>query len=209
MWPSISKVWPAHCDRFEGCLGFMYLDSLGLVTTGRGNLIDPVEAALPLPWLNKATSTIVGEEAISSEWSRVKARQDMAPLGGGAFAKITGLFLSQPSVDALTARKLAANEKALAAGPLAPVWADLCADAQLACHSMAWAEGAGFPHKYPKWTAGMLAGDFAVAAAECAIAHPVNASILARNALNVRGFVWAATVANAGLDRSICWSMQE
>lgn len=209
MWPSIAKIWPAHCDRFEGCLGFMYLDTLGLVTTGRGNLIDPIEAALPLPWLNKATKTIVGADAISAEWRRVKAAQDLAPRGGGAFASMTVLFLSQPSIDALTARKLASNESTLASGPLSPVWIGLCADAQLACHSMAWALGAGFPGKYPKWTAAMLAGDWAGAAAECAISHPVNASILARNALNVRGFVWAATVANAGLDPSICWSMQE
>lgn len=209
MWPSIAKAWPDHCDRFEGYESNMYLDTLGFVTTGRGNLIDPIGDAVHLPWLRKASSTMATLQEITDEWHRVKNRQDLAEAGGGAFGAITALFLSRPSVDALTARRLALNEGILAAGPLAPVWAGLCADAQLVCHSMSWAMGPGFPQKYPRFTAGILALDFPAAAVECAIGHPVNRSITARNALNVRGLVWAAQVANTGLDPSICWSLLE
>ena len=45
MRPSVFAAFPGFITRFEGRLPFMYLDTKGLVTTGVGNLIDPLVPA--------------------------------------------------------------------------------------------------------------------------------------------------------------------
>lgn len=152
--PEASSEFLPFTERFEGKCGWMYLDILGLVTTGRGNLIDPKALALALPW------TRAGEPAecheIGAEWSYVKGLQERRKLGGGAFAGVTSLRLSDAAIDALTNSKrdalwaqLIARFAWLAAAP----W-----QVQLVLLSMAWAMGAEF--RFPHFQAAAALGDW-------------------------------------------------
>lgn len=135
--------------KFEGAAAWMYLDVKGLVTTAIGLLIDPVESALHLPWQRRdAAGTPATEADIWAEWAAVKAMTAMAKRGGVAFAAVTNLRLTAADIDAVTTRKLAANEVELLRH--FPKFGTFPPDAQLAIHSLAWAAGpafaAGFPH---------------------------------------------------------------
>lgn len=78
----------------------MYLDVRGLVTTGIGNLIDPKEVALPLPWLKEGEPATADE--ISAEWDFVKSDPDgRSQRGGGSFESITSLRLKDEDVRCL------------------------------------------------------------------------------------------------------------
>ena len=46
MHQSVIDAWFHHSAAYEGRVATMYLDILGLVTTGQGNLIDTVAEAL-------------------------------------------------------------------------------------------------------------------------------------------------------------------
>lgn len=68
---SVLKNFVAFSQPLEGLLTFMYTDSLGLVTTGLGNLIDPVSLALPLPWRNPDGS-LADQATVEAQWQAVK-----------------------------------------------------------------------------------------------------------------------------------------
>src|SRR6202171_5609902 len=115
----------AFMDKFEGKLPWMYLDQAkkqpghaeNLVTTARGNLIDPITAALNLPWKQAFTGGNFGalatRDQVVAEWVLVKALQSMADRGGGAFSKVTTLRLAPEDMDELLFQKLAENEEML------------------------------------------------------------------------------------------------
>lgn len=161
---------PAFNLRFEGRCAWMYLDTHKpdpLVTTGIGNLIDPIGAALALPWL-APDGNPASEDAIAAEWSYVKSRVDLAAEGGGVFAQHTSLRLSSDTIDALERDQVARNEAELRRH--FPGFDSFPCDAQLGIHSMAYAMGAGFPATYPHFTAAANRGDWVTAAAQCAMA---------------------------------------
>ncbi len=204
---AVRAYFPAFSDVFEGNLGFMYTDSLGLVTTGRGNLVDNGRArshitddigpcspamALGLPFRQAYTGDNFGAlataEQISAEWWRVKK---MWPkVQSVACGKYTSLRLTQPDIDALTYSKL--DE----------MWAHLLtrftdaeewpADAQLGLLSMAWAMGPSF--SFPRFQQAARARDFRGASLECQMTS--GAVPVARNKANVILFVNAAKTAD-------------
>ena len=49
--PSVRAIFWPFTDPLEGVVSTMYLDAIGLVTVARGDLIDPVDAALDLPFV--------------------------------------------------------------------------------------------------------------------------------------------------------------
>lgn len=149
----VRAAFPAFNKPFEGRLPFMYLDVKGLVTTGVGNLIDPMADALGLPWRHKLDGLPATRAEIVADWNTVKAAQALRRLGGGHFAQLTKLYLDEDAIDALVLRRLDANEAGLRKGY--PGWDSFPAPAQLAIHSMAWGLGTGrlvpgstflFPH---------------------------------------------------------------
>lgn len=178
--------------RYEGRLAFMYLDQLGLVTTGIGNKVDPVQDALLLPWRSNGALASPGQ--ITAEWNHVKSLQSMRQQGGGAFERETVLRLLDPDIDALFSRTIAAEWNViLAAYPVADAWP---ASAQLATLSMTWAMGAGrivpgAAFEYPRWRAAALAQDWAECSRQCTMQ---GVGIQARNAENVFLFEACATL---------------
>ena len=177
--PEVERRWIAWSEQLEGRIRWMYLDIKGLVTTGVGNLIDPVEAALRLPWLVAATGKPATEAQIRAEWAHMKAQTDLAKRGARAAGEMATLALTNAAVDGLVLAKLAAND-AVFAGRI-PGWRDWRWQAQMVRHSIGWACG---PHyAYPKFEAAVARGDWATAITESLIpGESTNRGLIARNA---------------------------
>lgn len=172
--------------RFEGECAWMYLDVLGLVTTGCGNLIDPIGLALGLPW--KIGEYRATEQEIRDSWNFVKSRDDLKLRGGGVYADLTDLRLSDTSIRALVTDKMLEMESILRVR--FPGWEDLPWQAQLATLSLAWACGPRF--RFPKFELALNAMDFYTCAVECRINEVGNPGIIPRNAANKQLFLEAA-----------------
>lgn len=156
----------------EGFLPFMYIDRLGWVTTGMGNLIDPVSAALVLPWKNPDGSR-ASPQQIADAWNAVDSTRT-APKGqvqpsgpgangGGSQGYLTNIRITKADVQNLVAGKLKSNEATIAQH------LDLAkapASAQMAAHSMSWAAGPAIFASFPGFTAAFNSGDYNTAAAQ-------------------------------------------
>lgn len=191
--PAVRSAFVSFTENLEGHVSYMYLDNLGLVTTGDGNLIDPVSIALTLPWTVSDSTVPATRLQIVAEWNRVKALVAHKNDGGGRgsiFEKTARLHLSEDGIAILVDQKLDLNEHYLSKS--FPTFADWPADAQLALHSMAWALGAAFRPKFPRFSAAVDAYDFAAAAGPAGnpIADP-----------SVRGESWMKDDTNPGLRR--------
>jgi GH24 family phage-related lysozyme (muramidase) len=201
MHPSVRNVFFDFSKQFEGALHFMYLDIKNLVTTGVGNLIDPVGLALPLPWTDKDSGAAADAGTITAEWNNVKSRTDLSPLGGGAFESITSLRLSDDAVANLVDGKLSQNETTLLMTPEFGGFASWPADAQLGLLSMAWAMGPAFAQAghWPTFRADCAASDFAKAATDSRMAEAGNPGLIPRNQAEEMLFLFASRVQAQGL----------
>jgi GH24 family phage-related lysozyme (muramidase) len=185
---SVAAAFPAFSAKFEGRLPFMYLDVLGLVTTGVGVLIDPVVCSLSLPWVCPDGSP-AGQADITADWQHVKARQDLRLHGGGAFRSVATLRLTDDAVDALTTAKMRLMEQHLIAR--FPQWESFPADAQLGILSVAWACGPAF--QFPKFQAAILAQDWATCVTECQMNAAGNPGLVPRNTADAQLFTNASS----------------
>ena len=66
-------------EPMEARVFHMYVDILGLVSTGLGNLIDPVGMATSLPW-RRLDGSLATREEIVAAWHKVKTKAN--PLAG-------------------------------------------------------------------------------------------------------------------------------
>lgn len=163
---TVRTAFPGWVQRYEGRVHHMYRDTAqeGYVTTGVGNLIDPVSLATPLPWLTPGGEPAT-EEQICSQWSAVKAMP--AGMVAGHYKDSRSLVLSDEAIDALVRSKLEAFWSILAGHFEAAE--DWPAPAQLGLLLMAWALGPHFPRRWPLFSAACVAQDWVRAAAECEI----------------------------------------
>lgn len=182
--------------KFEGCVRSMYLDIKGLVTVGIGCLIDPVPMALSLPWVSPDGST-PSQNQIASEWRALKSQQNLAKLHWKFAEKVTSIRLTDEGVLAVARQRLLANEKTLK--QFFPQWDSFPADAQLACCSMAWAVGPGFPAQFGNFRAAANAQNWTAAIAACSIRTENNPGIVPRNAANKLCLANAQQVVTQGL----------
>lgn len=190
MKPETRSRFVAFTAKFEGCVSWMYLDVLALCTTAIGNLIDPIDAALALPW-KRPDGTDATPSEVAYEWHIVKNRDDMKLHGGGAYAKITKLRLTEDGILLTVTKRLNQMDSALAkryAG-----WEELPWQAQLAVLSMAWAAGPAF--KAPKFDAAMKARDWKTCAVESHLNDTHNPGLRPRNDANRKLFEEAAALA--------------
>ena len=182
---SVSDIFPSFSETFEGRLYFMYLDITRLVTTGIGNLIDPLtREVINLPWFPKTdTDRSASEDEIRTEWEFVKTDPDgLSQHGGAAFRGVTNLRLSKEAVDDLVTRKATGMETFLKNRQEFSAFDDWPADAQLGLLSMAWAMGPAF--RFPNFQAACASQDFRRAADECHMDDTANPGLRPRNAAN-------------------------
>jgi GH24 family phage-related lysozyme (muramidase) len=175
MHDSVKKSFNSFTTKFEGRVPWMYLDIKGLVTVAVGNLIDPVDSALGLPFVHKTSKVAATRDEIRAEWTMLKGKQDLAKKGHKACEAITDLRMTDQGMDDLVLAKLTSNESVLKKA--FPDWDAWPADAQLGVLSMAWALGPGFPAHWTKFTAAAKAQDWATAAANCKINETGNPGV--------------------------------
>lgn len=199
MHQSVLDAYHRFSEPLEGRVLSMYLDVKGLVTTGVGNLIDPVGAALRLPWKHPDGS-LASDAEIREQWLALKGQQDLRKLHWKYAAAVTTLRLTDADVDALVVSKLLDNARELRKAY--PNFDDFPADAQLGCLSMAWAVGPGFPAIFKNFSRFAVKQDWVAAKACCKIKAEGNPGVVPRNRNNELCFDNAATVIQYGLDRS-------
>jgi hypothetical protein len=211
--PFSSGKLPGFPTNLEGVTNFLYLDVgdktdpsvPGKVHAGVGDLLDPIELALPLPWLNNADNSSASQDTIRAQWQLVKSRQDLKSKGGMAYQGLTSIHLSPDGIKDLSASKLAQNETyILQTFPAYPSWP---ADGQLGILSLAWGRGPSFPgsgkNAFPKLTAALqkTPPDFLTASVESSMYNGAPA----RNAANATLFANADAVQKAGSDPDVLW----
>ena len=190
LYPSVQSQFRAFNEPFEGAISHMYLDVLGLVTVGVGNLIDPVSVATTLPFRFKnkpgiaMPGALASKEQIAAEWQKLKSNTSLARKGHLACASITDLELDNAGVDAVISERLAKNESYLKRqGPFKDfdTWP---ADGQLALLSMAWAMGPAGALNFHHFCDSCAKLDFKAAATQCKMNEQGNPGLIPRNKAN-------------------------
>lgn len=201
---SVRAAFVPWSEPFEGRVNHMYLDTLGLVTTAMGNLIDPVNSALKLPWLRADNSIALGGEIIA-EWQAIKGNTALAKQGANAAATYCKLHLSSAGIDLLIQSKLDDDVTLLMTQSAFQDFADWPADAQLGLLSMAWAMGPSFSGDYPMFCAAVSKDDWKTAAAECEM-QDAGGGIDRRNEATKLAFTLAINVQLGGIDPNVLQS---
>lgn len=204
MRPSVHAAWRAFNVPLESLVHHMYLDILGLVTTGMGNMVDPVQTCIPLPW-RRPDGSLAPKDEVVRQWTTLKENPDLAKRHYRFAQELLALryghalTLHDDDIDTLVAHKLEANEVELRKH--FPAYDEWPADAQLAVHSMAWAMGPAFSSKFPTFTGIINRGHFAACGeqnqpggrAACDINEVGNPGVVPRNALNREHFIAAGS----------------
>jgi GH24 family phage-related lysozyme (muramidase) len=181
----------------------MYLDSVGLVTSGVGALLDDGKgrapaACLALPWTDGGH--LASQVEIITAWDRVKARQDLAPRGGSAFRDVTTLRISEQTINGLLTAKTLEFWSVLSAQLVdLEEWP---ADAQLGLIDLSYQVGPRFlGPAWPNFTRAAHARDFP----GCAENSAVRQASVERNGHRKRLFTNAAQVDALGIDPAVLW----
>ena len=200
-WPSaLDGFWPIT-KKLEGdSLTYMYQDDRGLVTTGTGNLIDPVSAAIAAgTWYHPDGSAATDAE-VTANWQLVKDNDDRSLFSTRATG-IDGndLRLSADGVAALGNNKLASNLVYL--HKYFPDFDKWPADAQLGTMLMSWGLGPAFSVNYPSFTKAVnaLLPDWKEASAQSTWSNITRARDTAQRTM----FLNAAASQQTGMDPSI------
>jgi GH24 family phage-related lysozyme (muramidase) len=197
MHEAVLEIFPSFSLPLEGRSRHMYVDILGLVTTGVGNLCDPLPMALKMPW-RRRDGSLASDIEIASDWERIKRNaDDLKHRHYKHAAPLTNVRLDEQDIDKLIDTRLRENE-AILRGTF-DGWDEFCADAQLGILSMAWAMGAGFPQKFPSFTGAVRAGNWTEAAEQSRIRTAGNPGVIPRNVANKICFDNAATIKALGL----------
>lgn len=196
----------------EGRVPCMYLDVLGLVTFGIGNIADGVgkpdaygiAMAQRHPWRHGVNGQLATPDEVRDAWLKVKRSGRAKSFWRSYALELTDLRLSTEYLDHLVREQLFANERYIVAHHVPyEEWITWPADAQLVCMSLAWALGAGFPGLRPKFWAAMRRRDWAGASIECGLREAGNAGVKDRNVQNRIMLANAVAVDRMGLDPDV------
>lgn len=156
----VREQWINFNRNLEGIKTWLYADVKGFVTTGMGNLVDPLSTAIVLPWKLPANIP-ASATAIRNAWLAVKHDPATPRRKAEYYAQLAAnnIRLDLEDVEKLIITKLEANDRFMVSR--FPDWDTFPADAQMAAHSMAWAMGPAFFRKFPKFTGAFSAGEYA------------------------------------------------
>ena len=186
----VATNWRSFNEPLEGLVPFMYQDKLGLITIGMGNLIDPMSAAVGLPFRKRRLpgaanpGTLATRQEIEAEWRLIKGKPELAHKGHRACDPLCKLELDAAAIDNLIRTKLQHNENFLKRQIPFRDYEDWPADAQMGLHSMAWAMGPGFASGWPTFSAACQRLDFDAAAENCRMREAGNPGVVPRNRAN-------------------------
>ena len=194
----------AKLKEFEGCVPWMYRDTVGRITVGVGLMLSDVKAAESLPFL--AGSRAATPQEIAAEFARVNA----LPLGHAAsfYKSPRSLELAQQTIDVKLGAVLEGFEASLRAK--LPHYDSFPNSVKMALLDMIYNLGSeglfkGFPHLL----AAIEAGAWAQAAAHCLRRGPSPA----RNAWTRQQFLDAVAgtikAEAEGLFQRIAWWLRD
>lgn len=154
--PELVESWRSFNKPFEDEVPYMYLDEIGKVTFGVGNLIDPMGRALVVSWVTPSGEAATNDQ-VAAEWGRVKSM----PKGllYTRYHSPKGLHVTDSTIDNTIFRQLDDDVRVLAKE--FPSLKDYPLEVQEAICSVAWAEGAGWPAKFPHAVAAIRAMEWA------------------------------------------------
>lgn len=192
MHKEVKSEFRAVSEMWEGVINHMYLDIKGLVTIGIGNLIEPINLALALPFEFKKGFNPVTQKDIREEWNLVKSRKDLAYKGAKAAENTTKLILTDEGINLLFSNTLKKFEEELK--KIFKEFELFPADAQMALFSMFWALGPVQFGKYKYLITECKKMNFDFAANNCKMNEKGNAGLIKRNIGNKLMFQNAAAV---------------
>lgn len=182
MYDSVKNGFPSFTEKCEGRVLFPYLDWNGAPTTGVGCIVNTLPLMLALPW-KLPDGTLASAAHVTEQWNKLRADTALAKMGYQHAELVTDIRLSEADVDALTLRRMAANDIELHKYVLA--FEQVPGDAQCALHSMAYAMGASkLASAFPKFLRAVNARDWATALLECKMDETNNPGLPRRNAQN-------------------------
>jgi len=132
-------------QQFEDYKRFLYADIKGLVTTGIGNLADPIGLALAMPW--KIDGRTASQAEIATAWNAVKSAFNAAstPPKADWYAHLTNIRLDDGYIRTLVTQTLKANDAMLARRTRATQTGPLMRSSRFIRWRTQWAWGAFFP----------------------------------------------------------------
>lgn len=181
MRPAVPEPFVSLTRSLEGPTNWMYLDVLGIVTTGYGNALFTIASATALPW-RRPDGTYATRDEIVADWALVRSHTEIERDGGGAYAKIARLRLDAQGVSDLVRGTLARCDGDMRRRY--PDWETWPACAQMACLSLAWACGDNYD--FPKMDRALANRDFFEASREIEMTpkHNPGNNLTARNRAN-------------------------
>ena len=159
----------AQLKTFEGCVPWMYRDSVGKVTVGVGLMLPDAAAACALPFEAAGVGTVAACAATAEQIAAEFARVDTLAMGKlPSFYRAAGsLVLPEPVIDQKLSAVLAGFEATLRAHLAG--YDKLPGGVKMALLDMAYNLGpAGLLEGYPKMIHAVETGAWAEAAAQCA-----------------------------------------
>ena len=148
----------------EGCISHMYLDTVGKVTVGVGNMLPAPEAAIELPFIDRDTGVNATETEIRAGYKLV-ANQEPKKLAA-SYKQYSSLDLTADTINELLDRRITEFESGLQRD-----FADYDSypdSAKLALIDMAFNLGnVGLVNKFPSFTYAARQANWAVCAQEC------------------------------------------
>jgi len=153
-----------HMVPHEGHVVHMYLDTVGKVTVGIGNMLPNAAAAQELAFINRTTKTAATKDEIKSDFDEV-AKQTWG-MPSSKYKPNTKLDLPDVHIDQLFEGRVEEFTQQLSA--YFPDYAKYPDPAQLAILDMAFNLGApALDKKWPSFKKAVLAQDWATAEKEC------------------------------------------
>jgi GH24 family phage-related lysozyme (muramidase) len=148
-------------ERFEGCVPYMYRCSGGAVTAGVGHALATAGDAAALSW------ELSGRSASAAEIAADFAKVSVAPSGLVAvrYEPLTVCRLPETYLVGLASTDIGRFEGYLR--KYFPQWSSFPEPAQEGLFDMAFNLGMGGLQKFPRFLAGVEAGDWKTAANEC------------------------------------------
>ena len=148
----------------EGCIEHMYLDSVGKVTVGVGNMLPDATAAQALPFLYRESKEAAEAEAVSREFELLLAQEPDHV--ASYYKQFTTLVLDARAIDLLLDRRINGFVGHLRRN--FDGFDDFPEAAQLGLVDMVFNLGSsGLINKFPTFTRAARAHDWQSCAAEC------------------------------------------
>jgi SPP1 gp7 family putative phage head morphogenesis protein len=165
-WTRVSEsvdAFTADIGRWEGNVDYMYLDSVGNVTVGKGKLLQDATSAADLPFRYRGSDELATEEDIRAEYDRIAGLFGDGGHTADYFEQFTDLYLPQSDIDHLVTEHMRGDFEPLLR--MFPGFGNFPLSAQIALWDMIYNLGpSNLRTGFPRMRQAILDGDWEEAA---------------------------------------------